>query len=250
MLTQSELLAKETSSVLGGFPQVSEPARPRNIIQVTGPHDGPYDVYHDCSRLARDTDLGSALAVLVAGVNRAAIEQSRFFAVHSGVVASPNGVVAFPAMSGEGKTTLTAALVKRGFDYVSDEALVFNDDGKVLPYPKPFALSDWSAQALGLTPDGPETLVVASGLGGAVYTRTDPLTDVVIAEYGHQQPVLEETSKSEAIAALISLSFNHYKNPERAFRLATETARAVRVWRLHYGDPLEAAELVVTSLGN
>ena len=241
-------MAKDVSWVLSGFPGASEPARARNIIQVTGENGGPYAVYHDCRRLARDAATPAALVALVAGLNNAAIGQCPHFAVHSGVVAWKHGVAAFPAVSGGGKTTLTASLVQAGFDYVSDEALVLNDDGGVIPYPKPFALSRWSAELLGLPPGEVETLALASDLGGSDQSTTDPLTDVVIAEYAHDSVSMEPLPRSQIIAALISMSFNHYKDPERAFRLASKVGREARVWRLEYDDPLQAAELVAETL--
>lgn len=185
---------------------------------------------------------------MVAGLNNAAIEQCPHFAVHSGVAAWTGGIVAIPAESGYGKTTLTASLIKLGFGYLSDEALIFNDDGIVLPYPKPFALSPWSAGLLDLAHTDKESLVTASDLGGTV-ADGGRLTDLVVSEYGHPEMTLEPLPKSQAIAALIRYSFNHYKDPERAFRIATDVARDLRVWRLEYDHPLEAANLLAARLG-
>lgn len=232
---------------MGDFEETSAPARARNIIQVTGADDGPYDAYHDCVRLAREASLERATAAVVAGLNNAAIDQCPHFAVHSGVAAWPGGIVAVPAESGYGKTTLTACLVKVGFEYLSDEALIFSDDGTVLPYPKPFALSPWSAELLELSHREEEILITAADLGGTV-AGGGRLTDLVISEYGHGESSLDQLSKSQGVAALIRYSFNHYKDPERAFRLATEIAREVRVWSLTYDDPLEAAELLAEQL--
>lgn len=176
----------------------------------------------------------------MAGLNNAAIEQCSHFAVHSGVAAKTDGIVAIPAESGNGKTTLTASLVKLGFGYLSDEALVFDDDGNVLPYPKPFALSPWSADRLDVPHTDAEVLATASDLGGFV-ADSGRVTDLVVSEYGHPDVSLEPLPKSQAIAALIRYSFNHYKDPERAFRIATDVARDLRVWRLEYDNPLEAA---------
>jgi hypothetical protein len=51
------------------------------------------------------------------------------------------------------------------------------------------------------------------------------------------------------VVELIDKSFNHYKNPARAFRLATQTAQQVRVWKMDYDDPRQAIELVARELG-
>ena len=69
------------------------------------------------------------LVDLLALLNRTALAQCRSYAVHAGAVARSGAVTAFPAVSGAGKTTLTAACLRSGFDYVSDEALVLATDG-------------------------------------------------------------------------------------------------------------------------
>jgi len=240
-------LANHLAKLLAEFEETSTPARARNIIQVTGDEDGEYFAYQDCARLARGVSREEASAAVVAGLNRAAVEQCTHFAVHSGVAAWPRGMVAIPAESGQGKTTLTASLVRLGFQYASDEALVFDAGGDVLPYPKPFALSTWSADLLGLPRNEGELLITAADLGGTV-SEGGRLTDLVVSEYGHDDLCLQPIPKSQAVAALIQHSFNHYKDPKRAFRLATDVAREVRVWRLEYDDPLEAAELLYETL--
>ncbi|HSM44432.1 MAG TPA: hypothetical protein VK969_05390, partial [Acidimicrobiia bacterium] len=165
-----------------------------------------------------------------------------------GVLGWPEGRLAIPAASGNGKTTLTAALLRNGFTFLSDEALVFDDDKAVVPYPKPLALSEWSTNALGLarTPHA-ENLVMPVDLGSSLGSA-GTLTDLVISEYGHEEQSLQSLPRSQAVAALIQYSFNHYKDPERAFRLASDVARDLRVWRLEYDDPLEAAELLSETL--
>ena len=232
---------------MAGFETTTAAARARNTIQVVG-DGGNLTAYHDCRKLSVAGDSHRALTSIVAGLNNAAIEQCSHFAVHSGVVARSDLVVAFPAGSGFGKTTLTAALISQGFDFISDEALVLDDSGMVLPYPKPLALSPWSAEKLGLAHVDTETLATAEDLGGKIGAGGS-LTDLVLSEYGHSAVSLEPMPKSQAVAALIRFSFNHFKDPARAFRIATMVARDLRVWDLMYNGPIEAAELLSEVLG-
>lgn len=154
-----------------------------------------------------------------------------------------------PALSGGGKSTLTASLVKTGFGYLSDEAMILDDDGTVIPYPKPFALSAWSSKVLGIDSENDEWLVTPEDLDGRLHEGPDRLTDIVLSSFGHSETSLTPLPKSSAVAALIQYSFNHYKAPERAFRLATDIAREVRAWQLEYDDPLKAAQLLAEELG-
>lgn len=200
-----------------------------------------YSVFRDCARLTRNSGRDETLAAIVASVNRRAIDELDRFAVHAGVVRIGDRIVAFPAESGGGKTTLTAALVARDFSYLSDEALILGEDGTVTPYPKPLALSAWSQKSLGVGDSDNEILLHAEDLGGDV-GRGGRLTDLVIHEFGHSDVGIESLPRSNAVPALIGLSFNHYKNPGRSFEIVTDLARDLNVWSLRYGDPRTAAE--------
>jgi hypothetical protein len=62
--------------------------------------------------------------------------------VHSGVVAWKGGAIIVPGRSFTGKSTLTAALLRAGATYLSDEYAVIDQDGMVHPYVKPIALRE------------------------------------------------------------------------------------------------------------
>ncbi len=55
---------------------------------------------------------------------------------------------------------------------------------------------------------------------------------------------LKEAPAHEAMVALLTYSFNHFKHGVRAFDLAAELANRVEVWRLDYHDPIAAARLL------
>lgn len=243
VVTQDETLAERVDALFADLGTTSRPARAANIIQVTGKPGDPKELYKGCFRRGSDEDVDELLSLLVAVINQAAVETSARFAVHAAVLGHRERVVAFPAVSGAGKTTLAAAGVLGGLTYLSDEALVLDDRGRVIPYPKPMALSPWSCERLGLEPGPGERLFSALDLGGTALTEPVELTDVVIAVYGSEELSFEAISPSRAVVELIGKSFNHYKDPERAFRLATQTAQRTRVWKLDYDDPMEAVDL-------
>jgi hypothetical protein len=248
VVTQDASLADRVDAVLRDFETTSRPARAANIIQVTGGPEEPYRLHRGCHRVVSHHDDHFLLPDIVGLINQAAIAGVKWFAAHAAAVATDDRVVAFPAVSGQGKTTLAAAAVLDGFAYVTDEALVLDDTGDVVPYPKPLALSAWSCEKLGLEPEGSERLFTASELGGTVVEATGPLTDLVVARYGAESPGIRRLPSSQAMAELIEKSFNHYKDPERAFRLSAEVARSVRVWGLDYDNPIQAIELLRGSI--
>jgi hypothetical protein len=60
--------------------------------------------------------------------------------VHAGVVALHGSAIVLPGSTMAGKTTLVAALVDAGAEYLSDEFAVLDKDGLVHPYPKPLSI--------------------------------------------------------------------------------------------------------------
>ena len=61
---------------------------------------------------------------------------SSLLSIHAGVVRSPRGCLLLPAAAGSGKSSLTAALIRAGFVYLSDEvALLEEETLRVRPVP-------------------------------------------------------------------------------------------------------------------
>lgn len=202
------------------------------------------------------------LATAAAEVNRTLVARTPYPAVHAGVVATGSGALAFPAVSGAGKSTLTAALCLQGARYLSDEALVLDDAGTgaplALPYPKPVALSPWSAAALGLPTGGAavgdrledggrELLFGPERLGGV--SPAVAVAHVLLPDRTGGAPSLEPVRRMEGLAALVRLSFNHYVDPRRFLLAAAGTVTGAQVWRLRVGDPVATAALVLDALG-
>jgi hypothetical protein len=199
---------------------------------------------------------GTALSWLLTTVNRAALDEFPGLAVHAGVLASGPSVIAFPAPSGTGKTTLTAAGLLAGFSYVSDEALcVEAAGGELVPYPRALALSVWSRSAVGL--DATPAVDLAEGevgfpahrLGAALATPPLGVAHIVQLVRRPGPCRLVPAERAEAMTWLLQRSFNHYKRPAHSFELTAAMARRASAWRLEYGDPTEAAALLRDRLG-
>lgn len=71
--------------------------------------------------------------------------------LHAGAVQRAGAAVAVVAPSGTGKSTLTAKLLQRGYEYLSDElAWLQPSDLTVRPFPKPLGLDERSHELLGI----------------------------------------------------------------------------------------------------
>lgn len=186
-------------------------------------------------------------------LNATVLEQCRSFATHAGVVAFRGDAVAFPASSGTGKSTLTAACVQSGLDYVSDEALVASltegPDGAIRPYPRPLGLSPWSLSALGLTERirGPETALPPAAFGSSAAGPVN-LRHVVLLSRGESFDAREIPGATVAME-LLRRSFNHHRDPARAFTVTTSWAHRCSGWQVTTCDPHETAAWVRNLLG-
>ena len=219
---------------------------------------GSHTLRRDKVVVSRPSSVDQLLTALLSHVNVLAVEGFDGFAVHAGVVARNGRVTAFPAASGAGKSTLTAACLGVGFDYVSDEALcVAYDSGAVVPYPKPLSLSLESFTLAGVSPPtdhgaiarGDELVVDASYFAARPATGDLRLANIVVPDRTPGPPVLRPLPRSDGLARLLRLSFNHYKRPSDTFRLVSRLAGEAEVFGLDYDDPRVAAELLLGQLG-
>lgn len=192
------------------------------------------------------------LSTIATTFNRHALEGTPHFAAHAAVVAGGDRCVALVATSGTGKSTLTAALLQLGVGYVSDEALCLDADGAVVPYPRPLGLLPWTRRALGVPARWSaeeETQVSAAELGAAAVGSPPPVTDVVLLRREEGQPsALRPAARQQAAGELLRRSFNHHRDPARAFRLVHEVLASSRAWEMTVGPPRAAAALVVSEL--
>src|SRR5919205_1906344 len=94
--------------------------------------------------------------------------------VHAGVVGWNGKAILVPGRSFTGKTTLTAALVRAGATYYSDEFAVLDAEGRAHPYAKPLSVREGGTHR--------QRKVSAEELGGSSATKPLPVGLVVVSE--------------------------------------------------------------------
>jgi hypothetical protein len=106
-------------------------------------------LYQGVGQIARTQDLDEALAALESDLHGqvASRAQDSLF-VHAGVVGWQGRAIVIPGRSFSGKTSLTAALVRAGAEYLSDEYAVLDTQGRVHPYPKSLSFRDAAGEPL------------------------------------------------------------------------------------------------------
>ncbi|HEY7009005.1 MAG TPA: hypothetical protein VH395_08705 [Jatrophihabitantaceae bacterium] len=195
-----------------------------------------------------ERDPGLALTELT----RLAVAHTTLLCIHAAVVRGPAGLIVIPGRSGLGKTTLTAALLRAGFEYVSDEALAVDTaTGCAMPFPRPLGLAADVWGLLGLTGEPPSPgaeRLVAPQVFGRVAESGGRVSHVVLAERGSEPLLLERTERTEAVAALLRRSFNHYRDPEGSLRTVLAVVRGAQIWRAQYQDAPQLAALIAARL--
>jgi hypothetical protein len=191
------------------------------------------------------------VAAALAAVNLTFVATTHLLALHAGVLVRGDRVLVLPGPSGRGKSTLTAALLRRGWLYVSDEALCLHwDDGSIVPYPRPMALSPWSADLVSVTgrPADGEVAVRAVNLDASAAVEVPAVTDVVLMVRDGSPPRLDAVSGQAVLGELLQRSFTHFLRPQRALQLYSDIARSAACRQLRLGDPLAAAALLDEAL--
>ena len=212
-----------------------------------------------CAELPRTTETAVAAVETadqadgLATLTRLAVENSPLLCIHACVVAGPRGLLVVPGRSGLGKTTLAAALVRAGFDYLSDEALALDRATYcALRFARPLAITTdvWQLLQLDTAPpaEGTERLVPPTTFG-RVAKIGGRIRDVVLAERTPGPVSLSKESRGAAVSALLGRSFNHYREPEASFRAVVAAVRESRVWRARYHEAHELAATLANQLG-
>ncbi|MFN8024856.1 MAG: hypothetical protein U0W40_00430 [Acidimicrobiia bacterium] len=140
--------------------------------------------------------------------------------VHAGAVALDDVGVLLPGVSNAGKSTLTAALVRDGFGYLSEEGVAFEPGSPtMLPYPRPLTISE---AGLALFPDieldapgviGPwegDWFVPASVVRPGCVAGPTPVRVVIFPRYDPgAATTLTPISRAEAVRDLVANSIGY-----------------------------------------
>jgi hypothetical protein len=133
-------------------------------------------LYENHVRIARVMDLKQVFETLESSLRLYVAETARRrLFVHAGVVGWRGQAIVIPGRSFSGKTTLVAELVRAGATYYSDEYAVFDDKGRVYPFPKPLSI-----RASG---EIEQQDVPVEELGGRAGVKPLPVGLVVMSEY-------------------------------------------------------------------
>lgn len=154
-------------------------------------------------------------SLALAELTRIGAEHSPLLCMHAGVVAGAYCMLVVPGHSGLGKTTLVAALVQRGFGYVSDECLAVDlVTGLVEPFARPLGLAAPAWPVLGLDSRTPPSApggekLIRPDVFGAVAASQGRVHDIVLARREPGEVCVARSPRGAAVSALLQRSLKH-----------------------------------------
>jgi hypothetical protein len=118
-----------------GYRATTEPAE--RIWAVRVDEEGGWVALAGDDRLSEPTDEATATEALLSDLELWVAERAqRAVFVHAGCAVVEGSAIVVPGYSHSGKTSLTAALVRAGAEYYSDEFAPLDHRGAVRPYPR------------------------------------------------------------------------------------------------------------------
>jgi hypothetical protein len=205
-----------------------------------GASDGDHILYRDETEIFRGPDLGGALGRFEDSTRFLVAESSpqRTF-LHAGAVGYAGRAIVLPGVAGTGKTTLTAALVRAGATYLSDEYALIDERGRIHPYPKPLSI----VQGRGV----PALRQPVEALGGIQETRALPVGLVVLTSFdgqgGRWRP--RQLSPGKGVLALLEHTVSAQRRPRHALRRLERVVMLAPVLKGRRGDADATAQLIL-----
>ena len=197
-------------------------------------------LYIDHARVVRDArSIAPCLEALEIDARHtvAALSPQRVF-VHAGVVGWGGRAIVIPGASFSGKTSLVAALVRRGATYYSDEYAPIDRYGRVHPFAKPLSIRG----------DGERS---AEELGGIAGRRPLDIRAIVEAPFrpgAGWRP--RERSEGHGALALLSQALTGRTDPARTMSAVRAAADGALVLSGGRGEADETAERLLQRLSS
>jgi hypothetical protein len=223
------------------------------------------DVYRDGIPVGWAPRLSEMAPIVKAALWQSAINAHDFlFYVHAGVVGTGTSCVLLPAAAGSGKSSLTAALVHRGFRYFSDEvALIEPTTFHVSPMPLAMCIKSTGWDLMARYYPGILSLPVHVRIDEKVLRYIPPPADsleqvpmpvghIIFPRYEQAAPNrLDRVKRSEALGRLMNecLALRQRLDQENVRQLVRWIA-GVECYELTFSSLETAAQLVAEATGS
>lgn len=207
--------------------------------------------YFDGQSAAIRTSPAQSIEVTLRNLNLlATTKTSGSVLLHAGAVEFDGRVVVVTGESGRGKSTLTAALVRAGGAYLTDELVIIEPENlRVRPYPKPLDLDPTSLELLELPPDDGFVVAkrhVAPGeLGGISPGGT--LAGVFVL--GPDRITIEEFGPVQGVTELLPNVFAATHDSPESLEILARISSSVPIVGIPRNSPRTTAGMVLAHIG-
>jgi hypothetical protein len=198
--------------------------------------------YWNLLRFARSREFDRVLESFESHVQLTVAEYApRRIFVHAGVVGWKNRAILIPGLSHSGKTTLVDQLIRAGATYYSDEYAVFDERGRVHPYPR----------ALGMRlPDSDQSKRVrAEDIGATVGSKPLRVGLVVSTnfKYGARWRPRQMT-RGKGVLELMSNTVSARSQPALALTVLPAALASARILKGARGEASEIVDSILAGV--
>lgn len=223
------------------FAYVDAVGEPEMVWGVMGADDG-WMVSRDIAPITYVSDPEHAIELMLSDLELWVAEMAPgWIFLHAGCVVVDDRAIVAPGRTMTGKSSLTAALVRAGATYYSDEYAVLDAAGQVRPYPRPLSIRPYDG--------GPAVRQHASEFGGV--TGSEPMPVGMVAALAFDPDAgwaVEELTRGPAVLRLLDNTVAARSRTDAALDaldLATQGAILLGGTR---GDADDAAVLLIDAL--
>jgi hypothetical protein len=235
---------------------------PETSLRVVDRHEGSarhFSLIVDDAEHFTTSNPAAVVDRVVWEVNQRVIAaQSDRLMLHAACVEAGGRAVVLAGPSGTGKSTLAAALVSKGFGYITDEAVTFDPvRGLVRPYPKPISLRRDVWQLFPELPPIPSQArrFIANArhlspvdLGGTVGKPSVPALVMMPNRCSTGRSRLRELSRAETAMKLAGDALSVQEISLPALRQLARMLEGCACYQLEYDSPEHAARLITAAL--
>jgi len=200
-------------------------------------------LYEDAVAALKNISLDGAIGDVEVELRKLVADLSRReIFIHAGVVEWRGRAIVIPGKTFTGKSSLTAAFVRAGARYLSDEFALIDEEGRVRPYAKTLSL-----RLNGGTAKAVDTPV--EQIGGTQAKRAVPVGCVIVTSYregSRWRP--RRLTPGETVLALLKNTIPARRRPKDAMARLRSVALAAEGWKGTRGEADEMVRQLLTQL--
>lgn len=216
------------------------------LIKVTkGEHQAKeWIIYFEDEEIGRSFDKEIIYDLLVSRIRATVAEFTKDYVfLHAGAVSWKNKVLILPGKSRAGKTTLISELIRRGWEYFSDEFAILDNSGLVHPFTKKLSVR-------GIIDEHRQKDLPVESFGGRKAVAPLPAAYILLTNYKEnlKRIKIKTTSAGSGVMANLANSISIRQNPSLVLEVLSVIASQTLVIEGNRGEAAEFADFLTKYL--